>query len=87
MPTDLKKYAHFEQWFYVESEEFNPAISLLVAELVFLPKYRGKPTDEAVVKTQSEKLVKALDVLEEHFKKTNHKILLGDTVSLADFSY
>jgi len=87
VPTDSKRFAHYEQWLAVEVEEYQPPIGVLVKELVWNPKFFQKPSNDAVVKEHSEKLAKVLDVLDAHFKKTGHKFLLGDSVSLADLTY
>jgi glutathione S-transferase len=73
-----------EQWLEVEGQNYNPAISAVVAELVFKP-LRGLTADEAEVAANLEKLEKVLDVYEAHLAKS--KYLAGDFFSLADLSH
>ncbi|CAM6114461.1 unnamed protein product [Calypogeia fissa] len=82
--STLKDRAMTEQWLEVEAQNYNPAISVLVAELVIKPM-TGMTTDEAVVVANLEKLEKVLDVYEAHLAKS--KYLAGDFFSLADLSH
>ncbi|KAJ7564247.1 hypothetical protein O6H91_02G009300 [Diphasiastrum complanatum] len=78
----LHEKAIVEQWLAVEIEEFNAPITDAVVQLVLGPKFRGLPTDEAIVSSSLEKLEKVLDVYEAHLAKS--KFLAGDFLSIAD---
>ena len=80
----LKDRALVNQWLEVESQNYNPAISSIVSEVVF-NEYRGLTTDEKVVEEQLARLEKVLDVYEEHLSK--NKYLAGDFFSMADLSH
>ncbi|XP_068664032.1 glutathione S-transferase F13-like [Aristolochia californica] len=71
-------------WMEVESQNYNPPISTLVHELMFKRMYGGSP-DEEVVKAQTEKLEKVLDVYEQRLSK--NKYFAGDFISLADLHH
>ncbi|KAJ7564687.1 hypothetical protein O6H91_02G046600 [Diphasiastrum complanatum] len=73
----LHEKALVEQWLAVEI-----AITAAVVQLVLGPKFRGIPTDEAIVYSSLEKLEKVLDVYEAHLAKS--KFLAGDFLSIAD---
>jgi len=79
-----KERALVNQWFEVESQNYQPAIGSLVAQLVFYPM-KGLATDEKVVDEQMAKLEKVLDVYEAHLSK--NKYLAGDFFSMADLSH
>ncbi|KAL3683353.1 hypothetical protein R1sor_001375 [Riccia sorocarpa] len=76
--------AQVEQWLEVEAQNYNPAISSLVFQLVFAPWF-GKTTDEAVVAAQTAKLESVLDIYEKRLSEK--KYLAGDFFSLADLSH
>jgi len=80
----VKDRALVNQWLEVESQNYNPAVSSIVAQVVF-SKYKGLTTDEKVVEEQLAKLEKVLDVYEEHLSK--NKYLAGDFFSIADLSH
>ncbi|KAG0610922.1 hypothetical protein M758_7G101800 [Ceratodon purpureus] len=80
----VKDKALVSQWLEVESQNYNPAASLIVREKVFAPRM-GAPSDESVVAAQTPKLEKTLDVYEAHLAKS--KFLAGDFFSLADLSH
>lgn len=86
-PKDLKHRASYEQWFDVESQEYNKPIATIVYELVFKPMFAKQPTDEAIVKAEAEKASKVLDVIEHHLKKTGHNFISGNHLTLADLTY
>lgn len=69
-PMTPEQRAAYEQWFEVETQDYNPPIAALVRELFFKPTFYKQPTDEAAVKTEAEKLGKVLDVIESHLKKS-----------------
>jgi glutathione S-transferase len=79
-----KDKALVNQWLEVESQNYNPCVSSIVYQLVFVPM-QGKQGDETVVKQQLEKLEKILDIYEAHLSK--NKYLAGDFFSLADLSH
>eukprot|EP00250_Pteridium_aquilinum_P015003 c22321_g3_i1 orf=154-801(-) len=81
---NLQEKAKVEQWLEVETQNYNPPISTIVGQIVFLPK-RGVPTNEEVVKENIAKLEKVLDIYEEHLSKNEY--LAGDFFSLADLSH
>jgi glutathione S-transferase len=81
---DLRKSAILAVWMEVEGQHFEPASTALIFQLVFHPVH-GKPTDEAVVKANEEKLAKVLDVYENRLSES--KYLGGDTFSLADLHH
>jgi glutathione S-transferase len=81
---DPRKRAILAVWMEVEGQHFEPASTALIVELVLNPFY-GKPTNEAAVKANEEKLAKVLDVYENRL--TESKFLGGDTFSLADLHH
>ncbi len=80
----VKDRALVDQWLEVESQNYNPAASSIVSQVVFA-SYWGLATDEKVVEEQLAKLEKVLDVYEEHLSK--NKYLAGDFFSIADLSH
>ena len=80
----VKDRALVNQWWEVESQNYNPAVSSIVVQVLF-NKYKGLATDEKVVEEQLAKLEKVLDVYEEHLSK--NKYLAGDFFSMADLSH
>ncbi|XP_077225497.1 glutathione S-transferase F13-like [Tasmannia lanceolata] len=81
---NLKESAMVGVWLEVEAQTYNPPISVIVYQLVILPKFGGTPKEE-VIKTNEEKLAKVLDVYEERLSKS--KYLAGDFYSLADLHH
>jgi glutathione S-transferase len=79
-----KDRALVNQWLEVESQNYNPLVSSIVAQVVFY-KLRGLATDEKVVEEQLAKLEKVLDVYEAHLSK--NKYLAGNFFSIADLSH
>lgn len=73
-----------EVWLEVESQNFNPPITIIAWEKIFKLYYGGQ-TDVALVEANVEKLKKVLDVYEGHLSKS--KYLAGDFFSLADLSH
>jgi glutathione S-transferase len=82
--TEREK-ALVNQWLEVESQNYSPCVRKIVFECVFAQILEGRPTNEAVVKEELEKLGKILDVYEAQL--THHKYLAGDFFSLADLSH
>jgi glutathione S-transferase len=82
--TEREK-ALVSQWLEVESQNYNPCAKKIVFECVFAQILEARPTNEAVVKEQLEKLEKILDVYEAQL--TRHKYLAGDFFSLADLTH
>ncbi|KAH7433032.1 hypothetical protein KP509_07G051200 [Ceratopteris richardii] len=80
----LKDKAKVEQWLEVESENYNPPISTVVAQLVFVPMRGGTPNMD-IVNENLAKLEKVLDIYKEHLSKSEY--LAGDFFSLADLSH
>ena len=72
------------QWWEVESQNFNPPAASIVYEVVFTSMFGQKCNDE-VVAQQVAKLEKVLDVYEAHLAKS--KYLAGDSFTLADLSH
>jgi glutathione S-transferase len=81
----VRDKALVNQWLDVESQNYNPCAGKIVFECVFSQILQGKPTNEAVVKEQLEKLGKILDVYEAQL--THHMYLAGDFFSLADLAH
>jgi glutathione S-transferase len=81
----VRDKALVNQWLEVESQNYNPCAGKIVFECVFSQILQGRPTNEAVVKEQLEKLGKILDVYEAQL--THHKYLAGDFFSLADLAH
>ncbi|KAG0470234.1 hypothetical protein HPP92_016934 [Vanilla planifolia] len=77
--------AAVDQWIEVEGQHFNPPISTIVAQVLFVPLFFGGTTDEKVVAAEVEKLAKVLDVYEQKLSKT--KYLAGDYCTLADLHH
>jgi len=80
----LKERALVNQWWEVESQNFNPPIASIVFQRVFT-SFFGLKCNEEVVKEQVAKLEKYLDVYEAHLATS--KYLAGDFFSLADLSH
>lgn len=72
------------QWWEVESQNFNPAVASIVFQIVFAPMF-GLTTDATVVAEQVAKIEKVLDVYEAHLASS--KYLAGDFFSIADVSH
>ena len=83
-PKDPKSRALMEQWLYVESEDFNPAVSAIVYQEVFSPMMGGK-SDAAKVAEAMTKLTPVMAVLDKHLAKGPH--FVGDQFTLADISF
>jgi len=83
-PKDPKSRALMEQWLYVESEDFNPAVSAIVYQEVFAPMMGGK-TDASKVAEAMTKLAPVMAVLDKHLAKGPH--FVGDQFTLADISF
>jgi len=87
--TDLQGKTHAEKaltdsWIEVEGQNYNPPISMIVAQKFFLPMY-GKQTDEKVVAEETEKLEKVLAVYDSHL--ADKEYLNGSSFSAADLSH
>ena len=83
-PKDPKSRALMEQWLYVESEDFNPAVSAIVYQEVYAPMMGGK-SDAAKVAEAMTKLTPVMAVLDKHLAKGPH--FVGDQFTLADISF
>lgn len=81
---NTKERALVNQWWEVESQNFNPACSSIVFQIVFTALFGLKCNDE-VVAEQVAKLEKVLDIYEAHLSTS--KYLAGDFFSLADLSH
>ncbi|OAE19094.1 hypothetical protein AXG93_2062s1050 [Marchantia polymorpha subsp. ruderalis] len=73
-----------EQWLEVEAQHYDSAISKIVYNLLFYPKF-GLPCDHGVVAEQMAKFEAVLDVYEKRLSES--KYLAGDFFSLADLSH
>lgn len=82
--STLKERALVNQWIEVESQNYNPAVSSIVFQIVFTPMF-GLKRNDAVVDEQVAKLEKVLDVYEAQLSKS--KYLAGDFFSMADLSH
>jgi len=82
--SSLKERALVNQWIEVESQNYNPAVSSIVFQIVFTPMF-GLKRNDAVVDEQVAKLEKVLDVYETQLSKS--KYLAGDFFSMADLSH
>jgi glutathione S-transferase len=83
-PKDPRQRALAEQWISVESEDFNPSVSTIVFQSMFMPMMGGK-TDEAKVEEAKKKLDPIVAILDKHLAKGPH--FAGDQFTLADISY
>lgn len=81
---NIKESAMVDVWLEVESQNFNPPISIIVYQILVRPKFGGT-ADEKLVEANVEKLEKVLDVYEERLSKS--KFLAGDFYSLADLNH
>ncbi|CAI5957870.1 unnamed protein product, partial [Closterium sp. NIES-64] len=68
-------------WLEVESQNYNPPISGLIAEKIFKPR-KGLTTDEAKAAEYKAKLSQVLDVYEARLASNDY--LSGSFFSLAD---
>ncbi|GAQ83526.1 Glutathione S-transferase family protein [Klebsormidium nitens] len=73
-----------DTWVEVEAQNYNPPLSTIVAQKVFLPMY-GQQTDEKVVAQETEKLEKVLAVYDAHL--ADKEYLNGSSFSAADLSH
>lgn len=73
-----------DTWVEVESQNYNPPISVLVAQKVF-NAWHGKPADEAIVAQETAKLEKVLAVYDAHL--ADKEYLNGSSFSVADLSH
>ncbi|KAG6556923.1 hypothetical protein Mapa_001338 [Marchantia paleacea] len=73
-----------EQWLEVEAQHYDSAISKIVYNLLFYPKF-GLPCDHGVVANQMAKFEAVLDVYDKRLSES--KYLAGDFFSLADLSH
>ena len=76
--------AAVEVWLQVESQQFNPPISVIVFELLIKPMLGGT-TDPEVVEAEAAKLAIVLDVYEGRL--TGSKYIAGEEFSLADLHH
>ncbi|GAX77027.1 hypothetical protein CEUSTIGMA_g4474.t1 [Chlamydomonas eustigma] len=82
--TDAKTKALALTWLEVETNNYNPIVSIIIYQKVF-SSYFGQTCDDAVVEEQLKKLEKVLDVYETHLQK--HQYLAGAEFTLADLSH
>ncbi|KAG6877618.1 hypothetical protein C0993_005622 [Termitomyces sp. T159_Od127] len=81
IPTDLEKYALFEQAASNEQSNFDPSASAAVFENVF-KKYHGLTPDPAAFEAHIKKLDAKLEVYDKILSK--QKYVAGDELTLAD---
>ncbi|CAI5980894.1 unnamed protein product, partial [Closterium sp. NIES-64] len=79
--STLKERALVNLWLEVESQNYNPPISGLIAEKIFKPR-KGLTTDEAKAAEYKAKLSQVLDVYEARLASNDY--LSGSFFSLAD---
>ncbi|CAI5995771.1 unnamed protein product, partial [Closterium sp. NIES-65] len=79
--STLKERALVNLWLEVESQNYNPPISGLIAEKIFKPR-KGLTTDEAKAAEYKAKLSQVLDVYEARLPSNDY--LAGSFFSLAD---
>jgi len=84
IPTDLKKYAQYEQAASTETSNYDPYVSGIVYEKVYKPYSGGKP-DEVAVKKYYDTLVPKLDAYDKILSK--QKYLAGNECTLADLHH
>lgn len=77
--------AKVEVWLEVESQEFNPPVSLIVFNVLIKRLLTGGGPDEDVVKAQVAKLSHVLDIYEKQLAES--KYLAGDEFTLADLNH
>ncbi|XP_020585824.1 glutathione S-transferase 3-like [Phalaenopsis equestris] len=77
--------AMVEVWLEVESQVFNPPVSLIVFNVLIKKLLFGGSADEDVVKEQVAKLSNVLDVYEKRLSLS--KYLAGDEFTLADLNH
>jgi glutathione S-transferase len=85
IPTDLKKYAKFEQGAALETSAFNPYTTKIVAERLLKKIFNAGEPDESVVSANVASLEKSLDIYEDILSK--QKYIGGDEFSLADIQH
>lgn len=84
MPTDNRSQAEIIRWQFWETCHFNRAIGSICWETLVKPMMGlGEPDEELIAKSETE-FHRFAKVLEGHLK--DHKFLLGDNISIADFS-
>ncbi|KAF9621004.1 hypothetical protein IFM89_015826 [Coptis chinensis] len=81
---NIKEAGLVSVWTEVEAQQFNPAISPIVYNLLIAPAF-GMQANNAVVEANVEKLGKVLDVYESRLSSS--KYLAGDFYSLADLHH
>src|SRR3989338_674338 len=82
IPTEIKALALFEQGASIETSYFDPNASGLAFEKLFKGLFGWGQTDEARVKTLTEKLGQHLDVYEKILSK--QEFIGGNQFTLAD---
>jgi glutathione S-transferase len=84
LPSDVMKRALVNQWQFWDMAHWDPACALLIFENLVKGLFRNLPPDPAKVAEGLERFAAVAKVLDAHLAK--HRYLVGDTVTLADFS-
>lgn len=72
-------------WLDVESQKFDPIMSVIAFQCFIVPIFMGGTTDHKIVEESLEKLKDVFEVYEARLSKS--KYLAGDFISLADLSH
>jgi glutathione S-transferase len=83
-PKAPKERALMEQWISVEMEHYNPCVSTIVYNEIFVKMFGGA-ADPAKVDEAKKKLGPVMAVLDKHLAKGPH--FVGDQFSIADICY
>ena len=81
---NLKEAAAVDLGLEIECHHYNPAISAIVAQCIFIPMHGGTP-DQKIIDTNVEALGKVLDVYEHRLSES--KYIAGDFFSFADITH
>ena len=81
---NLKEAAAVDLGLEIESHHYNPAISAIVGQLIFVPMSGGTP-DQKIIDANVEALGKVLDVYEHRLSE--YKYIAGDFFSFADITH
>ncbi|CAI5522485.1 unnamed protein product, partial [Closterium sp. Naga37s-1] len=84
--STLKERALVNLWLEVESQNYNPPISGLIAEKIFKPR-KGLATDEAKVAEYKAKLSQVLDVPSLSHSSLSHSSLSHSSLSHSSLSH
>jgi glutathione S-transferase len=84
LPADAAQRALVLQWQFWDMAHWDPACATLILENIIKRVIRDAPPDPARVEDGVQRVQPLLKVLNDHL--ANRRFMLGDSVTLADFS-